>query len=57
MQVDDASDKKLGILSANVTLHDLVASLNALGVGPRDMITILQAIKSAGALQAELQVR
>ena len=38
-------------------LRDLVASLNSLGVGPRDMITILQSIKAAGALQAELQVR
>ena len=57
VQVDDSSDKRLGILNANVTLRDLVASLNALGVGPRDMISILQAIKSAGALQAELQVR
>jgi flagellar P-ring protein FlgI len=57
VQVDDASDKKLGILTANVTLRELVASLNALGVGPRDMISILQSIKAAGALQAELQVR
>ncbi len=57
IQVDDSSDKKLGILNANVTLRDLVASLNALGVGPRDMISILQSIKAAGALQAELQVR
>jgi flagellar P-ring protein precursor FlgI len=57
IQVDDGGDKKLGILSANVTLRDLVASLNALGVGPRDMISILQSIKAAGALQAELQVR
>ena len=57
VQVDDSSDKKLGILSANVTLRDLVASLNALGVGPRDMISILQSIKAAGALQAELEVR
>ena len=55
--VDDGGDKKLGILSANVTLRDLVASLNALGVGPRDMISILQSIKSAGALQADLVVR
>ena len=30
--------------------------LNALGVGPRDMIIILQAIKAAGALQAEIEV-
>lgn len=57
VQVEDGADKKLGILSANVTLRDLVASLNALGVGPRDMISILQSIKAAGALQADLQVR
>jgi flagellar P-ring protein precursor FlgI len=57
VQVDDSSDKRLGILHANVTLRDLVASLNALGVGPRDMISILQSIKAAGALQADLQVR
>ena len=57
VQIDDSSDKKLGILNGNVTLRDLVASLNSLGVGPRDMITILQSIKAAGALQAELQVR
>jgi len=57
LQVDDSSDRKLGILKSNVTLRDLVASLNALGVGPRDMISILQSIKAAGALQAELQVQ
>ncbi len=57
VQVDDGGDKKLGVLSGNVTLRDLVASLNSLGVGPRDMITILQSIKAAGALQAELVVR
>ena len=57
IQVDDQHDRKMGILPAGVTLRDLVASLNALGVGPRDMISILQAIKEAGALQAELLVR
>jgi len=57
VDVDDSHDRKLGILHGNVTLRDLVASLNALGVGPRDMISILQSIKAAGALQAELQVR
>jgi len=57
LQVDDSNDRKLGILKSNVTLRDLVASLNALGVGPRDMISILQSIKAAGALQAELQVQ
>ena len=57
IQVDDGGDKKLGVLSGNVTLRDLVSSLNALGVGPRDMISILQSIKAAGALQADLVVR
>jgi flagellar P-ring protein precursor FlgI len=57
IQIDDGAGKKLGILSGNVTLRDLVTSLNALGVGPRDMISILQSIKAAGALQADLQVR
>lgn len=36
------------------TLDDLVAALNALGVKPRDLIAIIQALKEAGALQAEL---
>jgi flagellar P-ring protein precursor FlgI len=57
VQIDDASDKRLGIIHGSVTLRDLVASLNSLGVGPRDMISILQSIKAAGALQADLQVR
>jgi flagellar P-ring protein precursor FlgI len=55
--IDDQHDKKLGILTSGVTLRDLVASLNALGVGPRDLISILQSIKAAGALQADLEVR
>lgn len=57
VQVDTQSDRRLGIIPAGVTLRDLVASLNALGVGPRDLISILQSIKAAGALQADLQVR
>ena len=57
VQVDDSSDKRLGIIRGSVTLRDLVGSLNSLGIGPRDMISILQSIKAAGALQADLQVR
>ncbi len=38
------------------TLQDLVRALNALGVKPRDLIAIIQALKEAGALQAELVV-
>ena len=56
VQVDEGSDKKLGILAESPTLQELVSGLNALGIGPRDMITILQSIKAAGALQADLEV-
>jgi flagellar P-ring protein precursor FlgI len=56
VQVDDSKDKKLAVLSAGVTLQELVNGLNAMGIGPRDMIAILQAIKAAGALQAEIEV-
>ena len=56
VEVDEGGDKKLGILAETPTLQDLVTGLNALGIGPRDMITILQAIKAAGALQADLEV-
>lgn len=47
---------QLGVLEGTVSLRDLVDGLNALGVSPRDMITILQTIKAAGALQAEIEV-
>ncbi|MCC7036725.1 MAG: flagellar basal body P-ring protein FlgI [Alphaproteobacteria bacterium] len=56
MQVDKDEDKKITVLQTGVSLQTLVASLNALGVGPRDIITILQSIKAAGALQAEIEV-
>jgi flagellar P-ring protein precursor FlgI len=46
----------VAVLPEGVTLQQLVESLNALGVGPRDVISILQAIKAAGALQAEIEV-
>lgn len=54
--VDDQSDNKLAVVRESVTLQQLVDGLNALGIGPRDMISILQAIKAAGALQAEIEV-
>lgn len=38
------------------TVEDLIKGLNAIGATPRDIISILQAIKEAGALQAELEV-
>ena len=42
--------------AARPPLASLVAGLNALGVTPRDMISILQTIKAAGALQADIEV-
>jgi len=56
IQVDDQSGNRLGMMQSGVTLQELVQSLNALGVGPRDMISILQTIKAAGALQADIEV-
>jgi flagellar P-ring protein precursor FlgI len=56
VSVDEEKGKKLITLNESASLADLVAGLNALGVTPRDMISILQAIKTAGALQAEIQV-
>lgn len=56
IQVDQDSGNKMAVLNSSVSLQDLVESLNALGVGPRDIITILQSIKAAGALQAEIEV-
>ncbi|HHK75166.1 MAG TPA: flagellar basal body P-ring protein FlgI [Rhizobiales bacterium] len=55
VSVDDENSKKLAVLRRGVSLQKLVDGLNALGVGPRDMIAILQAIKAAGALQAEVE--
>lgn len=55
--VDEGSGNKVAVLERGATLRDLVAGLNALGVGPRDLITILQNIKAAGAMQAEIVTR
>ncbi len=56
VRVDTEGGNKLAIVRESVSLRDLVDGLNALGIGPRDMISILQAIKAAGALQAEIEV-
>lgn len=46
----------LMVVPEGVTISDLVKALNAIGVTPRDLISILQAIKAAGALHAELEL-
>src|ERR1700674_2949321 len=48
--------KKLAVVKDGVSLQQLVDGLNGLGIGPRDLIGILQAIKAAGAIQADIEV-
>jgi len=56
ISIDEEKGKKLITLGGGASLKSLVGGLNALGVTPRDMITILQAVKAAGALQADIEV-
>lgn len=44
------------VIPENTTVNDLAASLNRLGVKPRDLIAIFQAIEQAGALRAKLEI-
>ena len=56
IDIDDGSDQRLAVVNEGVTLQEMVNGLNSLGIGPRDMITILQAVKAAGAMQASIEV-
>ncbi|MCA1905435.1 MAG: flagellar basal body P-ring protein FlgI [Desulfarculus sp.] len=56
-QVQASEQKRaLAVLQSGASIGDVVKALNALGATPRDLIVILQAIKAAGALQAELEI-
>lgn len=55
MKVEEEA-RRLMVLAEGSTIGDVVRALNALGVTPRDLIGILQAVKSSGALQADLQI-
>ena len=52
----DSAGSNLAMVNESVSLQELVDGLNALGIAPRDLIAILQAIKASGALQAEIEV-
>ena len=56
LKVDEGQKANLAVLRTGVNLGELVAGLNALGVTPQDLIAILQAIKTAGALDADLEI-
>ena len=48
--------RQLMVVPSGATIQDVVRALNAVGVTPRDLITIMQTIKAAGALQADLKI-
>jgi flagellar P-ring protein precursor FlgI len=54
VDINDQHDKHLVMMHRAATLQDLVNGLNALGLGPRDLIQVLNALKASGALHAEL---
>lgn len=54
--VDEGEERSLHVLQPGVSLGELVAGLNSLGVTPQDLIAILEAIRAAGALQADVDV-
>lgn len=56
VNVEEELGREMRIVNGSNSLATLVNGLNALGVSPRDMISILQAVKAAGALQAEIEV-
>lgn len=56
IDVNEEVNSKLSVLDTGVNLQELVDGLNALGVTPRDLISILQAVKASGALQADIEV-
>lgn len=54
VDVEEQANRRLVTLEEGTTLDSVVRALNALGVSPRDIIAIMQALKAAGALRAEL---
>ena len=52
----EEGNNPLYVVDSGVSIGEVVKALNALGVSPRDLIAIFQALKAAGALQAELEI-
>ena len=57
LDINEGGGGNMALIERATTLKDLVEGLNTLGVPPRDLITILQSIKAAGAMQAEIETR
>lgn len=52
----EEENRRLMVMQEGASIGDVVRALNTLGVTPRDLISIIQAIKAGGALQAELSI-
>lgn len=57
IQVTETGSRNIAMLEPNVSLSQLITGLNALGVSPQEMADIIRAMKSAGAIHAELVIR
>lgn len=55
MKVEE-ENRRLMVMQEGASIGDVVRALNLMGVTPRDLISILQSVKAAGALQAELTI-
>jgi len=56
VQVKEGDVERLSLFKGGVSLRELVGGLNALGITPQDLMAVLEAIKSAGALDADLEI-
>lgn len=52
----DKPGDRVAVIDGETSIGELVKAMNSLGVSPKDLITILQNIKAAGALQGELDI-
>lgn len=57
IEIDEGEESNLVVVEQENAIEDLVTALNAIGATPRDIISIIQKIKAAGALHAELELR
>lgn len=56
VNISEENNKLLLVAPEKADLGSVVKALNAIGVSPRDLITVFQAIKASGALQADLEI-
>ena len=57
IQITETGSRNIAMLEPNVSLSQLITGLNALGVSPQEMADIIRAMKTAGAIHAELVIR